>query len=197
MGPWLDHAPPSWPGELKARALRADGAAALEFAFVAAPLIALILASIQTSLVFFVQQSLQTTVEVATRSIITGQTQASDVTGTGSGMSQAQLQARFKQTACTSLPRFLSCTKLYIDVQSAPYWSAIDTTSPVLTFDGNGNVTNQFNYKLGGSGEIVLVRMMYLWPVQTAPLGFNLSNTSIGKRLITAISVAKIENYNS
>ena len=162
---------------------------------IAAPFFALIIAGLQVSLAYFVQEALETSVETSARSIITGTAQKSDKTSAGTGMTRAQLQARFKQNACNSLPAFMSCSNLYVDVRSAGSFSSLDTSLPTFTFNADGTVANTFSYNLGSSGAIVLIRLMYIWPVQMAPLGFNISNLSNGQRLIVASSVAKVENY--
>ncbi|MBN8807359.1 MAG: pilus assembly protein [Sphingomonas sp.] len=171
------------------------GSAAIQFAMVAAPFFALLIAGLEVSLVYFVQEGLETSVEAAARSVITGSAQKADSTGASTGMTQAQLQARFKQNACNALPAFMQCSNLYVDVRSAGSFSSLDTSMPTFTFGSNGQVTNTFSYNLGASGSIVLIRLMYIWPVRTAPLGFDISNLSNGQRLVVATSVAKIENY--
>ena len=173
-----------------------DGATIIEFAFVVAPFIALLLAVLQTTLIYFTQEAVETGVEAAARSVMTGQAQAKDSTGASAGMTQAQLQARFQQTACAALPTYLSCPRLYVDVRSATNWSAMNTTMPTIVLDANGNVTNQFSYSLGNQGSVVMVRLMYVWPLQGSPIQLGLSNIGGGERLIVATSVAKTETYS-
>ena len=43
------------------------------------------------------------------------------------------------------------------------------------------------------SGSIVVVRVMYLWPVFLGPLGLNLSNQPSNKRLLMATAAFKNE----
>jgi hypothetical protein len=59
----------------------------------------------------------------------------------------------------------------------------------------SGTFTAPNNYSLGGPGDIVLVQVFYQLPVMTAPLGFNLANTSNGNALITATAVFRNEPY--
>lgn len=170
-------------------------ATVLEFALVVAPFFALLMAVLQTSLIYFAQEAIETSVEVAARSIITGQAQASDSAGSTSGLTAAQLQERFRTTACASLPGYMTCKNLLVDVRSATSWGSMDTSLPKLTFDANGNPTNSFSYSLGSQGAVVMVRLMYLWPIQAAPMQLNLANAGNGQRLIVATSVAKTESY--
>ena len=159
------------------RAFVADqrGATAVEFALVAAPFIALLFALIQTFLVFFAQQLLETAVNQSSRMILTGQAQ-------GQNMNQTQ----FAALVCSNLPILFNCANVMIDVEVAGSWSSANTGTPTLTFDSNGNVTNTWQYNPGNQGDIVVVRAMYQWQVFMGPLGFNLANLGNGNRLIMA-----------
>jgi Flp pilus assembly protein TadG len=66
-----------------------DGAAAVEFSLVAAPFLALLFAIMETALVFFSGQALETAVADSARLIMTGQAQ-----------SQGLTQATFKNAVC-------------------------------------------------------------------------------------------------
>jgi Flp pilus assembly protein TadG len=158
------------------------GATIIEFALVAAPLVALIVAVIQTSLVFFSQQTLETAAEDTARLIVTNQAQQA-------GMSKSQ----FKQAACSQLPGFMDCDNLMIDVRTADDFADVDTTVPDLTYDSDGNVTNPWKFEMGGADQIVVMRLMYQLPVISAPLGFDMSNMQGGRRLLIATSVFQPE----
>lgn len=162
----------------------ARGGVAMEFALVAPMLIALILAILNTALIFLAQQGLETAAENAGRLIMTGQAQSSSLT-----------QAQFKTAACTYLPPFLQCNRLYIDVVSVSNFSDATLTAPVFTYDKNGNVTNSFSYSTGTRGSIAVVRLLYLWPTSNGPFGLTLTNTSNSNRLLLASSVLKTEYY--
>lgn len=162
------------------------GATIIEFALVAAPFIALIFAVIETSMVFFAQQTLETTAEKTSRELLTGTAQQSGMT-----------QSAFKTAACNNLPAFMKCSNLMIDVETADSFDDVDTSAPVLTYDSKGNVNNSWKFKPGTAGSIVVMRTMYQLPVISAPLGFNLSNMGGGKRLLIATSVFKTEPYLS
>jgi len=150
-------------------------ATAVEFALVATPFLALIVALIQTFLVFFAQASLESVVQQSSRLILTGQVQ-----------SQQMKQDDFKKAVCRQVVILFSCDGLMVDVQVANTWSSANTSVPTLTFDARGQVTNGWQFNPGDAGDIVVVRVMYQWPVMLGPLGFNLSNLSSGNRLIMA-----------
>ncbi|MGY4375343.1 Flp pilus assembly protein TadG [Bradyrhizobium sp. i1.3.6] len=111
------------------------GATAVEFALVAAPFLALIIALIQTFLVFFAQQMLETVVRQSARLVMTGQVQSAQMN-----------QAVFKQKVCDQIVILFNCSGLMVDMQVATSWSSANTATPTLTFDGSGNVTNSWQY---------------------------------------------------
>lgn len=152
-----------------------NGATAVEFGLVAAPFIALLVGIIQTFMVLFASQLLETVVTQSSRLIMTGQAQAANTTQSG-----------FASLVCQQVTIVFDCTKLMIDVQTVGSFSTSSTGAPTLTFNAKGQVTNTWQYNPGGPGQIVVVRVMYLWPVFLGPLGFTLSNEPNGNRLIMA-----------
>lgn len=167
-------------------AIRRDqrGAAIIEFAMVAAPFAALLVAIAQTSIVFFGQQNLETTAQKVARQLTTGAVQKA-------GLSKAQFDA----LVCSKLPSFMPCNAVMVDLRVANSFSAAETGMPALTYDGSGKITNSWNYQPGNPGDILVLRVMYIWGVTTAPLGFDLSNMGPNKRLMVATSVFKTEPY--
>jgi Flp pilus assembly protein TadG len=168
------------------RAFFADrkGATAVEFALIGAPFVALLVALIQTFLVFFAQQLLETAVNASSRMILTGQAQAQNMNPT-----------QFAALVCSNLVILFNCNNLMIDVEVAGSWTSANTGKPTLTFDSNGNVTNTWQYNPGNPGDIVVVRVMYQWPVFVGPLGFTLANLGNGNRLIMASTAFMNEAY--
>lgn len=169
------------------RALGRDcrGASIIEFAIVAPALFALFIAILECSLLFFAQEALETTAEKAARLIFTGQVQ-------NAGTSQAA----FKTQVCNTLPPFMTCNYLMIDVQSVSSFANASTTRPTITYDSHGNMTSTFSYDAGTSGSIVIVRAMYYWPVISGPLGFSISKDASGRHLLVATEVSKTEPYS-
>jgi len=161
-----------------------EGAAALEFAIIAAPFIALILAAMQTALAFFAGQVLESAVADSSREILTGQVQ-------NAGMTQAQ----FASAVCSKVQALFACGGLMIDVQTAASFSAANTGAPTLTYNAGGQVNNSWSYNPGNPGDIVVMRVMYLWPVFLGPLGLNLANESNNELLLMATATFKNEPY--
>jgi Flp pilus assembly protein TadG len=163
-------------------ARREDGVAAVEFAIVAAPFLALMFAIMETALVFFASQTLETAVADSARLIMTGQAQT-----------QSFSQAQFKSAVCAKVGGLFDCAGgLKVDVKTYSSFGSVDNSKPL---DANGNLKTNFGYQPGGPGEIVVVRLMYEWPVYASLLGFNLGNMAGNKRLIMATAAFRNEPY--
>jgi Flp pilus assembly protein TadG len=157
------------------------GATAVEFALIAAPFLAILAALVQTFLLFFAQSLLENVVRQSARQILTGQVQTQDAS-----LSQTQAMAAFHQTVCNNAAVLFTCTGLMVDVQVANNWSSANTGMPTLTYDSNGNVTNTWQFNPGNAGDVVVVRVIYLWPVFFGPIAFNMANQANGSREIMA-----------
>jgi Flp pilus assembly protein TadG len=170
------------------------GATAVEFALVAVPFLALIAALMQTFLLFFAQSVLQNAVRASARQILTGQVQTQDAS-----MTQAAAAAAFRTTVCNNANVLFSCTSttgLMVDVQVASNWSSANTGMPTMTYKSDGSVSNTWQFNPGTAGDIVVVRVMYLWPVFFGPIAFNLANQPNGSRLIMASAAFQNEPAN-
>ena len=159
-----------------------DGAAAVEFALVAAPFLALTFAILETAFVFFAQQTLEATAADSARLIMTGQAQ------TG-GFSQAD----FKTAVCARVYGLFDCANgMTVDVKTYTSFSAVNNTSPVT----NGQLdTANMQYVPGGPGCIEVVKLYYQWPIYVSMFSDNLSNLNGNKRLLVATSVFRNEPY--
>ena len=170
-------------GALARRFLRQqDGASAVEFGLVAAPFLALVFAIMETAIVFFAGQALETAAADSARLIMTGQAQTAGYN-----------QAAFKTAVCNKIYGLFSCSSgLYVDVKSYSSFASVSTSKPIT--NGNFDISN-FGYAPGGPGDIVVVRLMYQWPVYVSLLGLNLSDVSGGKRVLMATYAFRNEPY--
>jgi Flp pilus assembly protein TadG len=160
-----------------------SGVAAVEFSIVAVPFLALIFAILETSVIFFAGQALETAVADSGRLIMTGQAQQ-----------QGFDQAAFKTSVCAKIFGLFDCANgIFIDVKSFPTFAAL--TAPAPTYDASGNIVNNFGYDAGGPCSIVLVRLFYQWPVYVSLLGLGDSGGS--KRTLMATSAFRNEPYGS
>lgn len=157
------------------------GSAALEFALVAPIFFALLFAIIETALMFFASQVLETVTQNSARMILTGQAQQASYT-----------QAQFANYVCSQVPALFTCSNIYIDVESYSSFSSITINSQI---DGSGNFVNNMQYSPGNAGDIVVVRLFYQWPLFVTGLGYNIANLSGSKRLLSATAAFKNEPY--
>jgi Flp pilus assembly protein TadG len=159
------------------------GAAAVEFAMVAVPFLSLILVSLQTATIFFVDGALQTVVQKSARQLMTGSAQLSSLT-----------QSQFQSAVCANAPSFFQCANVMVDVESASSFSSVSTSPLTLTYNA-GAVTNTWQYSPGNPGDIVILRVMYNWPVVGGPLAFGLANQPNSNHLLVGTAVFKDEPY--
>jgi hypothetical protein len=110
------------------------------------------------------------------------------------GMTQTQFQTAVTN-ACTAAGAPLNCSSIMVDVESATAYSSASTAPLTPTYNASGQVTNTWAYSPGGPGDIVVLRLMYNWPVVAGPLLPGLANQSNGDRLLVATSVFKNEPY--
>jgi Flp pilus assembly protein TadG len=170
-------------GAVRRLARQQDGAVAVEFGLVAAPFLALVFAIMETAIIFFAGQALETAVADSARLIMTGQAQTQ-------GFSAAQ----FKNQVCAKIFGMFDCQNgVSVDVQKFSAFANVTNTSPV----SNGTFTPPNNYNPGGPGDIVMVRLFYQYPVYVSLLGFNLSNLTGGKRLLAATAAFRNEPYSN
>lgn len=161
-----------------------DGAAAVEFALVVVPFFAILFAIIELALVFWAGQVLETAVNDTSRLVMTGQAQKQNFD-----------QTRFKQELCARLLGLFTCdARMMIDVRTSGAFATANLGKP--TFKANGQVDDTgFQYQTGGPGDIVVVRVMYEWPLILRTFGLDLADTPSGKRMVMSAVAFRNEPY--
>jgi Flp pilus assembly protein TadG len=165
--------------------LSRGGTTAVEFALIAPPFLALLIAILQTTSYLFAQQALQTAVVAAGRLILTGQVQ-------NANLSQSDFQT---DDVCPLLPALFTCTNLYVNVQTYTDFAAASTTIPSLTISSSGTISSTGAYSLGGPGDVIVLQLVYPWKIITGPLGALLPNFSNGYSEIMGITAFRVEPY--
>jgi Flp pilus assembly protein TadG len=158
------------------------GSAAVEFALVAPVFFGLLFAIIETAIMFFAGQVLETITQNSARMIMTGQAQTAGYT-----------QAQFQTYVCGQIPALFTCANVYVDVQS--YGNSFGGVTINSQIDANNNFINNMQYNPGGSCSIVVVRLFYQWPLFVTGLGYNIANLSGSKRLLIATAAFQNEPY--
>ncbi len=157
-----------------------DGINMIEFGLLATPFLALMFWIINTTLMFFAQQALQTATDQAARLVMTGQAQAE-------GLSANQFQA----LVCADATSLFKCSAIYVNIQTFSSFSAIAPNSAT----NNGAFTSSnLSYSLGTSGDIEVVQVYYQWPLFANLMG-SLSNVSGNNRLLVATSAFRNEPF--
>ena len=164
---------------LRRLARREDGAVAIEFGLVAMPFFGVLLATIETALVFFAGQVLETAVADSSRLIMTRQAQSQNFDA-----------AAFKNQVCAKASSLFDCAGIYVDVRTAASFASANLSKPL---DNLGNLLNNFTYQPGVAGDVVVVRIMYQWPIYLNFSGFNLTDMTGGKKLLMATATFRNE----
>src|SRR5258707_2677656 len=95
------------------------GDAVVQFALVAPMFFALLFAIIETALMFFASQVLETITQNSARVVLTGQAQSGSVTACAvNSVSTPCTQATFKAYVCSQIPALFDCNSLVVDVKS-------------------------------------------------------------------------------
>jgi Flp pilus assembly protein TadG len=161
------------------------GATAVEFSMVMVPFLAILFAIMETALVFFATQSLETVAADSARLILTGQAQ-----------NGALDQAKFKDEVCKRVKGLFNCAnKLFVDVRKFQNFASIAVPTPV---DANGNLPqNQtdYTYQPGGPGDIVVVRLLYNWPIYVTFWNQGLTDMPGSNHLLVATAAFRNEPY--
>lgn len=172
-----------WPDAIRRFAGNRRGSAAVQFAMVAPIFFALIFAIIETAMVFFAGQVLETGVQDSGRLIYTNQ--AKNLT-----------QEQFRQDLCNRVAALFTCANIVTDVKS---YGAGDVIPTALPIDSAGQMMSNFSYQIpaAGSADTVVVRAFYQWPIFVTKFGYDIANIGRGtdnsKRLLVATAAFRVE----
>jgi Flp pilus assembly protein TadG len=171
---------------LRALLQRRDGATAVEFALVAAPLVFALFCLIDLAFVFLIQATLDQAVADGGRLVRTGQMQNSGNSTATAFQADVCAQMAWIQNNCLQ--------NLSLDVRT---YSSFATASPPNPVSGKTFNGATLTYSPGTQGDIVVVRGYYQWPLFTPFLAQALSAIGGGKVVITSTVAFKNEPYAS
>jgi Flp pilus assembly protein TadG len=157
--------------------------AAVEFALVLLPFLLVLMTMINSALVLLAGQVLQTAATGGGRLVLTGQAQNANYTA-----------AQFKSQICATLTVMFNCANnLYVDVESFSSFSSI--VLPNVT-NANGTVNSgAFGYSPGNPGDIVVVRLIYQWPIIASGLTMGLASSANSTNTLVATTAFRNEPY--
>jgi Flp pilus assembly protein TadG len=166
------------------------GAVAVEFAILALPFFTIIFAILETSMVFFAGQILDSAVQDSSRLLRTGRAQANSYTA-----------ATYRQAICNGLYGMFDCTKLKIKVQVVDNFASASVGTPInpactpTATAAQCEWTIAESYDPGVGSSIVLVQAHYKWPTLVNLPWFNLATQKGGTRLLSAVRVFRNEPF--
>jgi Flp pilus assembly protein TadG len=160
------------------------GSVAVEFAVIAPIFFALLFAIIETGMVFFAGQVLETGMQDSGRLMFTHQAQ-------DSGMSEFD----FKTDLCNRIKTLFNCAgdpmSLNVDVTLFAPGTSISLTDPIV----GRQLTGPFTYQLppANTTSTVVVRVFYPWQLYVTGLGYNIANLDGHQRLLAATAAFHVE----
>lgn len=159
---------------------RQDGAAAVEFGLIMLPFLTLMFVMIETAMVFFAGQTLETAAADSARLIRTGQADARKLD-----------QDTFKKDVCARIKALFDCANgMYVDVKKYDNFGSI---SNAVTYDASGKPVT--SYQPGNPGDIVVVRLIYQWPITIPLVQSYLADPSAKTRMLVATAAFRNEPY--
>ena len=177
------------PGALRRFARAEEGATAVEFGFIALPLILMLCAILELAMVFIVSTTIENATEFASRKIRTGEFQLGGATA----------KTDFKKLVCnnTSWLKTTCDSKLTVDVETFASYADAAKSDPANPVGFNPAITPTC-WSPGSAGDIVLVRTYYQWNLFTPLLDRSLVNmgSSSNQRLITFTTGFRNEPFN-
>jgi Flp pilus assembly protein TadG len=153
----------------------------IEFGLLALPFFSIIGAILETAIVFFATQVMDSAVGDASRYVRTGQ-----ATNDGFVLSD------FRAKVCETSFGMFNCADFKLKVTEIVSFNAADFTAP-LDADSNWIITEA--YTSGSGKSVMFIEVYYKWPVVMDLFGFNLSNQADNTRLISAARVFKNEPF--
>ncbi len=160
------------------------GSTAVEFSMVGIPFILMIIGIIEMAMMFTAQSLLQESTFTAARLIRTGQLQQSG----------GDKQQMFRDAVCDFAELLIPCADIQFQVKNVPSFADADDIPP--TYDANGNLQDT-GFDPGEENDVVLVRVVYNYPILTPMMAPILSNTGASKRRMISTIVLQTEPYKT
>jgi Flp pilus assembly protein TadG len=185
----------SFAGEICRFAGARRAATAVEFALIAGPFLATLIAILQVTIFLFAQQVLQSAASEAGRLFMTGQAQNSFVQNSETTAQQQSQQ--IINDVCPMISALFSCSPslLMVNVQSYADFLSANASEPALTFNAQGGVSNTWSFSPGTPGQVMVVQLIYQWPIVSGPFGYVLSSLGNGHTEMMGVSAFRVEPY--
>lgn len=152
---------------------------------VGVPFILMIVGIIEMALMFTTQSLLQESTFTASRLIRTGQLQQN-----GGG----NPEEIFRDAVCDFARVLIPCADIQFQVKQLPSFADADDMPP--QFDINGNLQDT-GFDPGEENDVVLIRVVYNYPIITPLMQPMLTNTGTTKRRMISTIVLQTEPYKA
>jgi len=166
-----------------------EGTTAIEFAMLAGPFFVLLFGIIESSLIFFAGQMLESAVDDVGRRVRTGQ------------LDNSITESQFKTEVCNEAAILFDCTGIKIDLQVAAKFDDLGDP-PTPDADDNSSDFSGYAFTAPCPEEIAMVTVSYEWPIFTYfaadniyPQSAGANNSAFRKILLNAIAVFRTEPY--
>lgn len=157
------------------------GVTMVEFGLVALPFFTLLFFILEMGMSLFAGQLIENATIDAARLIRTGQAQQN---GFDAGAFKQQVLNRL-----SGIP--FSAERLSIDVEKLDDFSQFRGDPLVI----DGELQDNFTYDHGEAGDIIIVRVIYRWPLVTSFMRLDYSDLNSGDRLLVSTSIFRNEPF--
>ncbi|MEM8988394.1 MAG: TadE/TadG family type IV pilus assembly protein [Pseudomonadota bacterium] len=158
------------------------GSTALEFGLVSLPFLGLVMSVIEVGMLYFTSAAVDDAVQATSRLIRTGQVQADNLS-----------QDDFRQLICDRLSSFGPCSsKLTVEVRNFSNFSGLPNDAPVCSNSSSSTTS----YDPGSSGEVIMVRVCYVYKIFTPGLGINLADFGQDEKAVVSTLVFRNEPFS-
>jgi Flp pilus assembly protein TadG len=179
----------------------ADGAAAVEFALVSLPFLALCGAIFQVLLQIWAAQNFDRSLQNAVRTIFTGEFQQANAGQTDATKLLAALKTTMCGPANATIVNIFNCQNVKIDVMTSSTFSSASPSVPVNSMTGTWNTKFGTNYACAAPGTIVIVTAAVQFPTFFNLMGLNTrqftTGSGAGSSLLISTAVFRTEPYQT
>lgn len=159
-----------------------DGATAIEFGIVVMPFMLLLLAIVETVMMFWTNSVLEEAVSEVSRTLLTGQSR---------NIYTSTVPDAFQNNICNYASGFIDCGRLKVDVKTYSNFAGATASSPV-----SGVIdTSNFAYRQPGAGQIVVVRAILPYKAFLNQWSSAFASTEDGTPSLVAVAVFQTEPF--
>lgn len=163
------------------------GVTAIEFAILGLPFFTIIFAMLETAMVFFAGQVLDSAVEDATRMLKTGRAQAANYE-----------MPQFRELMCGyTFNMFGDCSAIRLKVVKIANFAAASAGPPQTCTSTGCTWAMDQTYAAGLGREVIQVFAYYRWPLLVTLPYFNLKNQPDNYRLLASTRVFRNEPFQT